>query len=291
MNAPHKVGIGTPLSRVDGTDKVTGKAKYAAEYNVPGLLYGFAVCSRIAKGRIVKIDETRARSVPGVVDAISHENRPKQAWLDHSWKDELSIPGEPFKAFHDDKILFAGQPIAVVVAETFEAARFAASLVEVTYEEGASNIDFMASLAEKYAPSYLKRRNNYHAPKNRGDAQGAFDGAALKVEGEYHLATEHHNPMEMHASTVEWHGDGRITVYDKVQGSQNTQAFLASAFKLGQKNVRVVNAYVGGGFGSGLRPQWQVQVAVMAAIHLERSVRVVMTRAQMFTHHRQAAGD
>jgi len=284
MNAPHKVGIGTPLSRVDGADKVTGKAKYAAEYNVAGLLHGVAVCSAIAKGRIVDIDEAAARSVPGVIDVITHLNRPKQAWLDRNWRDELSIPGDPFKALHDNKILFAGQPIALVVAETFEAARFAASLVDVGYKEEAHNIDFEASLAEKFLPSQMKRRNNYHAPKNRGDAQAAFDDAALKVEGEYHLATEHHNPMEMHASTVEWHGAGKVTVYDKVQGSQNTQAYLASAFNLGQKNVRVVNAYVGGGFGSGLRPQWQVQLATMAAIHLERSVRVVMTRQQMFTH-------
>ena len=90
--------------------------------------------------------------------------------------------------------------------------------------------------------------------------------------------------MEMHASTVEWHGDGKITVYDKTQGSQGVQGYLASAFGLSKKDVRVVNAYVGGGFGSGLRPQYQVQLATMAAIHLERSVRVVMTRQQMFTH-------
>lgn len=284
MNAPAKVGIGTPLSRVDGTDKVTGKARYAAEYAVSDLLYGVAVSSRIAKGRIVSIDEEAARAVPGVVDVISHKNRPKQAWLDHSWKDELSIPGEPFKAFHDETILFAGQPIAVVVAETFEAARFAAGLIEVEYDAEPHNVNFEASLAEKFLPSYMKRRNNYHPPKNRGDAEQAFRDAPLKIDEEYHLSTEHHNPMEMHATTVEWHGDGRITVYDKIQGSQGDQAYLASALGLGKKNVRVVNAYVGGGFGSGLRPQWQVQLAVMASINLERSVRVVMTRAQMFTH-------
>ncbi len=284
MNAPAKVGIGTPLSRVDGVDKVTGAAKYAAEYNAPGLLYGVTVSSRIAKGRITAIDEQAARAVPGVVDVVSHANRPKQAWLDHSWKDELSIPGEPFKAFHDAEILFAGQPIAVVVAETFEAARYAASLIEVEYEQDEHNIDFTASLAEKFLPKPGHRRNTFHPPKNQGNAQAAFGEAALQHEGDYHLAPEHHNPMEMHASTVEWHGDGKITVYDKTQGSQGVQAYLASAFGLGKKNVRVVNAYVGGGFGSGLRPQWQVQVATMAAIHLERSVRVVMTRAQMFTH-------
>ena len=284
MNAPDKVGIGTALSRVDGVDKVTGTAKYAAEYKVAGLLHGVAVGSRIAKGRILGIEERAARAVPGVVDILTHRNRPKQAWLDRNWKDELGIPGDPFKALHDDRILFAGQPVALVVAESFEAARFAASLVHVTYEAQAHNIDFEASLAEKFLPSPLKRRNSYHAPKDRGDADGAFAKAALKVQGDYHLATEHHNPMEMHASTVQWHGDGRITVHDKVQGSQNTQQYLANAFGLGAKNVRVVNAYVGGAFGSGLRPQWQVQLATMAAIHLERSVRVVMTRQQMFTH-------
>ena len=284
MNAPQKIGIGTPLSRVDGTDKVTGKAKYAAEYAVADLLYGVAVPARIAKGRIVAVDDTAARSVPGVVEVMTHENRPKQAWLDHSWKDELSIPGEPFKALHADQVMFAGQPVAVVIAETFEAARFAASLVEVRYDDEPHNIDFDTSLSDKFLPPKGMRRNTFHPPKKRGDAPAAYDAAALKVEGEYRLATEHHNPMEMHASTVEWHGDGKVTVYDKTQGSQGVQAYLASAFKLGKSNVRVVNAYIGGGFGSGLRPQWQVQLATMAAILLERSVRVVMTREQMFYH-------
>jgi len=284
MNAPAKVGIGTPLSRVDGVDKVTGGARYAAEYNVPNLLYGVVVNARIAKGTITGIDEGAAREVPGLIDVITHLNRPKQAWLDHSWKDELSIPGEPFKAFHDEVVRFAGQPIAVAVAETFEAARFAASLIEVEYAQEAHNIDFEASLSEKFLPKPGRRRNTYHPPKNHGDAEAAFADADLQHVGEYHLAVEHHNPMEMHATTVEWHDDGTMTVYDKTQGSQGVQAYLGSAFGLGKKNVRVVNAYVGGGFGSGLRPQWQVQVATMAAMHLERSVRVVMTRQQMFTH-------
>lgn len=284
MNAPTKVGIGTPLSRVDGVDKVTGRAKYAAEYAVEGLLHGVAVPARIAKGRIAAIDDMAARAVPGVIEVMTHENRPKQAWLDRNWKDELAIPGDPFKALHDDRVLFAGQPVALVIAETFEAARFAASLLDVTYEEEAHNIDFEASLAEKFLPPKGMRRNNYHPPKSRGDAPAAFDAAALRHEGAYHLAPEHHNPMEMHATTVEWHGDGSVTVYDKCQGPQGVQAYLASAFGLGKKNVRVVNAYVGGGFGSGLRPQWQVQLATMGAMLMERSVRVVMTRQQMFYH-------
>jgi xanthine dehydrogenase YagR molybdenum-binding subunit len=240
------------------------------------------VPSRIAKGRITGIDDALARQVPGVVEVLTHENRPSEAWFNRSWKDELNIPGEPFKALHDEKILFAGQPVALVLAETFEAARYASSLVQVRYEEEAHNVDFQASLAEKFEPS--KKRSSFHPPKNRGDAGAAFARSEVKVDAEYHLATEHHNPMEMHATTVEWHGDGKITVYDKTQGSQGVQSFLASAFGFSKSDVRVVNAYVGGAFGSGLRPQWQVQVATLAAKHMKRSVRVVMTRQQMFTH-------
>ena len=284
MDAPQKVGIGTALSRVDGVAKVTGTARYAAEYYVPDLLYGVTVVSAIAKGRIVSIDEEAARAVPGVVDVVSHLNRPKHAWLNRSWKDQLKIPGEPFKAFHDETILFASQPIAVVVAETFEAARFAASLVEVAYEAEPHNVDFEKSLEEKFYPKPGHRRDTFHPPKNHGDAEGAFAAAAVRHEGTYDLAVEHQMQMEMHASTVHWHGDGTVTIYDKVQGSQTSQAYVASAFGLGAKNVRVVNAFVGGGFGGALRPQWQLQVATMAAMHLERSVRVVMTRSQMFSH-------
>ncbi|MES3154695.1 xanthine dehydrogenase family protein molybdopterin-binding subunit [Sphingomonas faeni] len=282
MATQMKVGIGTPLSRVDGRDKVTGAAKYAAEYAVPDMLYGVIVSSAIAKGKITGFDDAAARSVPGVVEILSHENRPKEAWFDHSYKDELNIPGEPFKALHDETIMFSGQPVALVLAETFEAARYAANLLSVQYENEVHNIDFEKSLEEKFLPK--KKRNTYHPPKTRGEPDAAFEASALQLSETYHLAPEHHNPMEMHASTVEWHGDGKITVYDKTQGSQGVQAYIASAFGFSKKDVRVVNAYVGGGFGSGLRPQYQVQLAVLAAKKLERSVRVVMTRQQMFTH-------
>ena len=284
MDASEAVGIGTPLNRVDGIAKVTGAAKYAAEYEVPDMLYGVAVVSKIARGQIVSIDERLARSVPGVVDVISHLNRPHHAWLNKSWKDELAIPGQPFRAFHDADILFAAQPIALVVAETFEAARFAASLVKIDYEQEPHNIDFAASLAEKFLPPPGKRRNIYHSPISHGDAESAYRDAEVKHEGEYHLGVEHQMPMEMFASTVHWHGDGTVTIYDKNQGSVSVRDFVANAFGLGKNNVRVVNAYVGGAFGSGLRPLWQVQVATMAAIVLKRSVRVVMTRSQMFSH-------
>ena len=284
MDTSEAVGIGTPLNRVDGVAKVTGVAKYAAEYEVPDMLYGVTVVSRIAKGQIASIDERLARRVPGVVDVISHLNRPHHAWLNKSWKDELAIPGKPFRAFHDADIMFAAQPIALVVAETFEAARFAASLVEVEYDQEPHNIDFATSLKEKFLPGPGNRRDLYHPPISHGDAESAYREAEVQHEGEYHLGVEHQMPMEMFASTVHWHGDGTVTIYDKNQGSVSARNYVANAFGLGKDKVRVVNAYVGGGFGSGLRPQWQLQVATMAAIVLKRSIRVVMTRSQMFSH-------
>lgn len=275
-------GIGSAINRVDGAAKVTGRARYAAEYPAPGLLYGVVVSSTIAKGRIIDIDEDAARAVPGVVEVLTHKNRPHVAWMDRSYPEEAGPPGSPFRALYDDGISFSAQPIALVLAETFEAARCAAGLVTVSYEVEAHNTDFEKALAEKFLPK--KKRATFHPPKNRGDAEAAFKAAPLTISAEYHMAPEHHNPMEMHASTVIWEGDGKITVYDKTQGPQNVQAYLASVFGFSARNVRVMNPYVGGGFGSGLRPQYQVYLAVMAAKMLERSVRVVMTRQQMFSH-------
>ena len=284
----ERVGIGSAINRVDGLAKVTGSARYAAEHPVANLLHGFVVSSAIAKGSIVSIETAAARAIPGVVEIITHENRPHIAWFDRSYQDEVAPPGSPFRALYDDKIHFSAQPIALVVAESFEAARDAAALVDVTYKTETHNTDFDIALGEKFMPS--KKRSTYHPPKNRGDADTAFKNAPLKIAADYHLATEHHNPMEMHATTVSWDGDGRITVYDKTQGPQNVQAYLAAVFNFSAKKVRVMNPYVGGGFGSGLRPQYNVYLATLAAKMLERSVRVVLTRQQMFSHvHRPEA--
>ena len=288
MNVTTKIGIGSAINRVDGLEKVTGTAKYAAEYAPPGMVYGVVVSATIAKGSIDAIDDAAARSVPGVVEVLTHKNRPHIAWRDSNYRDEVGPPGSPFRALGDAKILFSGQPLAVVLAETFEAARYAASLIAVTYEAEPHNTDFEASMAEKFEPS--KKRETFHPPKSRGDAEAALSAAPRAISAEYHLATEHHNPIEMHATTVAWEGDGRITVHDKTQGPQNVQTYIANIFGFSKDKVRVLNPYVGGAFGSGLRPQYQVYLAVMAAKKLERSVRLVLTRQQMFTHvHRPEA--
>ena len=266
--------IGTPTSRVDGRAKVTGAAKYAAEFNGPGLAYGSVVASTIAKGRIVRIDTSEALRVGGVIDVLTHENRPKMARTDRAYMDDVAPGGSPFRPLYADKIMFNGQPIALVLAEEWEVARFAATLVRVEYE------------AEAHATDLLRRRDDAKVIQSpaapRGKAEKAFKEAQVRHEAEYCIPIEHHNPMELFASTVTWDGGGKITVYDKTQGVQNVQRYVCSVFGMKAGDVRVVSPYVGGAFGSGLRPQYQVVLAVLAARALERSVRLVLTRQQMY---------
>ena len=284
----HIPKVGQALSRIDGVDKVTGKARYAAEHFPPDMLYGWIVSSPIAKGKITAIDDAAARAHAGVVEIISHLNRQHLALLDHSYKDDVAVPGSPFRPLHDEHIAFSAQPVALVVAETLEAARDAASLLVIRYEATPHNTDFDIALGEKFEPK--RKRTGFQAPKSRGDADSALAAAPVRHSATYRLGTHHHNPMEMHGATVHWHGDGKITVYDKTQGAQNVQAYLAAIFGFSKDDVCVLNPYVGGAFGSGLRPQYHVFLATLAAKMLQRSVRVAMTREQMFSHvHRPQA--
>lgn len=268
--------IGSPTSRVDGRDKVTGAAKYAGEFNVSGLLHASVIGSTIAKGRISRIDASEAMSVDGVVAVLTHENRPPMADNDKAYKDAVAPDqGSPFRPLYDDKIRFSGQPIALVLAEDSETARFAASLVRVEYEPEKHVTDIHAKLNDAVA---LK------APaRPRGDAASALTAAPVRHHGEYYVPIEHHNPMEPYASTVVWESDGKITVYEKTQGVQNVHDYVCNVFGLRPEEVRVMSPFVGGAFGSGLRPQYQVVLAVLAARALMRSVRVVLTRQQMYS--------
>jgi len=268
--------IGTPTSRVDGHAKVTGSAKYAGEFAGPGLAYGSVIQSTIAKGRIAGIDISEATSVAGVIAVLSHKNRPPMAGTDRAYRDETAPEGgSPFRPLYDDKIKFSGQPIALVLAEDFETARYAASLVRIQYEEEAHVTDLFQELDEAKAIST--------PPKPRGKADKALADAAVRHQGEYFIPVEHHNPMELFASTVIFGADGKLTVYDKTQGVQNVQRYVRGIFKMKADDVRVISPFVGGAFGSGLRPQYQVVLAVLAARALQRSVRLVLTRQQMYT--------
>src|SRR5437899_7462637 len=267
--------IGSATSRVDGRAKVTGDAKYAGEINASGLAYGSVIESTIPKGRIARIDASEALRVEGVLEVLTHQNRPRMAESDEAWKDDVAPEeGSPFRPLYDDKIRFSGQPIALVLAEEWEVARYAASLVRIEYERQA------------FATDLHKERDRAFVVKNpekpRGDAEKAYAAADVRHEADYFIPTEHHNPMELFASTVMWDGGGKITVYDKTQGVQNVQRYLCNVFNKKADHLRVISPFVGGAFGAGLRPQYQVVLAVLGTLALKRSVRLVLTRQQMY---------
>ncbi|MDF0521997.1 xanthine dehydrogenase family protein molybdopterin-binding subunit [Bradyrhizobium yuanmingense] len=267
--------VGTSTSRVDGRAKVTGAAKYAGEFAADRLLHGFVVEASIARGRIVRLDTSEALKVKGVVDVLTHEHRPPLADKDEAWKDEVAPEkGSPLRPLYDNRIKFNGQPIALVVAEDWETAKFAATRVRVEYEQEAFATDLESERGK------AKKVDQPHKP--RGDAAAALARAAVRHEADYVIPTEHHNPMELFATTAVWNGSGGLTVYDKTQGVQNVQKFLCSVFAKKPDDIRVISPYVGGAFGSGLRPQHQVVLATLAALALKRSVRVVLTRQQMY---------
>ena len=268
--------IGAATPRIDGRAKVTGAAKYAGEFNVPNLVYGFIVESTIAKGRIVRIDTRDALQVAGVVDVLTHQNRPPLADTDKAWKDDVAPEkGSPFRPLYDDKILFSRQPVALVLAEDWETARFAASQVRVEYEDEPSVTDIIAQRDTAFVVEKPE--------KPRGDAASAIAAADVRHAAEYFVPTEHHNPMELYATTAVWDAGGKLTVYDKTQGVQNVQRYLCNVFDKKSDDVSVMGPFMGGGFGSGLRPQYQVVLAVLGAVALQRPVRLVLTRQQMYS--------
>lgn len=273
--------IGQPTSRVDGPLKVTGQAKYAAEFAADGLVYGVVVSGAIGKGTIKKIDDTEALSLKGVLKVFTYENVSGLPWFDKSYKDEDSPVGSPFRPLHSNKIRFSMQPVALVVAETFELANYAASLLKIEYREDKHETVLMDHLDKAHkAP---KGKTGFEEPKSRGDADKAFKAAEFKIEAEYLHSAEHHNPMEMFATTAVWEEDDKLTVYDKTQGIFNCQKYISHVFGLSTKDVRVISPFVGGAFGSGLRPQYQLFMAVLASLELKRAVCVSLTREQMFS--------
>ena len=279
-----KPSIGQPINRLEGNLKVTGAAKYAGEYHVPDLLYGYILNSTITKGKITRINTERAKALPGVKEVFTHKNRPSLAWFDMQYTDMDAPPGSPFRPLYNEDIKFYGQPIALVVASTFEMARYAVTFIAVEYEEEDFEMNLHDHLDKARPPqpglaSLLKAL----PPKPKGDFEKAYEGSEVKVSAEFSHGTEHHNPLELFATTTVYEGKGKVTIYDKTQGTVNSQLYVGNVFGLKFKNVRVISPYVGGAFGSGLRPQHQLFFSVMAALELKQSVRVTLDRHQMFT--------
>ncbi len=275
-------GIGAAVPRVDGHAKVTGEARYAADQQPADLVHAVVVSSAVARGRIVRFDLAEALAVPGVLEVLTHERRPKVRSLAFFYKDMVAPPGQPFRPLHDGEIRHSGQPVALVLASSFAAARHAARLVRVHVDPAPHETSLVEHIARARPPKGKRLGSGPHA-STRGTPDAAYTGAAVQVDATFLNAPEHHNPMELFATTVIRDADGHLTVHDKTQGPQNTRGMLARVFGVPKRRLTVKNEYVGGAFGAGLRPQYPAVLAVMAALALERSVQLVLTRQQMFT--------
>ncbi len=259
------------MKRVDGRLKVTGAARYSAEFNVKGIAYGVLVGSTIAKGTVKSVDTKMAESAPGVLAAITHFNCPKPPGYQSA---DPNAKG-PVKVFFDDKILYNGHPVALVVADTFERATYAASLVKAQY------------VAEKHHTSLKDNMANAVSPHDDGEYKrsivDAWQSAPIKVEQEYTLPSEVHNPMELHGIVARWDAADKITVWTKTQGVKDTQNTISQTFKIPLDNVQVNSKFVGGAFGSALQVWAHEIAALIGAKVVKRPVKLILTRADMFT--------
>jgi xanthine dehydrogenase YagR molybdenum-binding subunit len=272
--------IGKPVSRVDGRQKVTGGATYAAEFEAQGHAYGAIVRSTVANGRIVSFDTAAAEGAPGVIAVLTHRNAPRLAYREHKAAPDPII-GERLHVLQDDRVGHQGQPIALVIADTLEQANHAAMLLRVAYAPEAAATDI--NRAEPVDPSHEKNDQGEVQPDEtrRGDPEGALAAAEVKVDETYVIPRENHNPIEMHATIAAWDGD-RLTLWDKTQFVHNVADEIAAVFGIAAENIRVVSPFVGGAFGSGLRAWPHVTLATLGARVAERPVKVMLSRREMY---------
>jgi len=280
--------IGSPLVRVEGPRKVTGRATYTHEERGAGPpLVGFLVEATIGRGRITELDASRAERAPGVRGVITHRNAPRQ----HQPKPDpavLSPYGRAFPVLTDTEIRCYAQPIALVVADTFEQARDAAGLVEVAYEPAEGRFDLAARLDRAYAPPTV--RGWIQTDSLVGDFDAGFAGAPVQIDATYTTPYEFGAPMEPHSALAVWHGE-LVTVYASTQIVADARLRIARTLGLAPSQVRVIAHLVGGGFGSKLGVHAETLLAVIAARQLGRPVKVTATRQQTFSlaGHRPAA--
>ncbi|MBO0947962.1 xanthine dehydrogenase family protein molybdopterin-binding subunit [Fibrella forsythiae] len=257
---------GTPISRIDGIAKVTGKAAYSTDYPVKDLAYAVLFKSTIAAGTILNIDTSVAEKAPGVLAVITHKNAPK-----------LNVNGglRGGSLLQSPEVEFFGQHIGIVVAETFEQARHASHLISVDYDKKEPKVDF-----ETLAPNAVLPKEKDKADASRGDAKAALSSAAYKVEETYSTPIEHHHPLEPHATIAEWNGD-RVTLYNSSQIVNGAQTSAANTLNIKPEQVRIVTPYIGGGFGSK-GGQWaNLVLTAIAAKQVNRPVKLALTRQQM----------
>ncbi|WP_433111866.1 xanthine dehydrogenase family protein molybdopterin-binding subunit [Micromonospora sp. CA-246542] len=261
--------IGQAYPRLEGREKVTGAARYAVEYPVDGVTYGWVVPATVVRGRITRIDTTEALASPGVLAVVHHGNAPR-----------LATMVEPdLWLLQDPAVHYRGQYVAVVVASSLEAAREGARLVRVEYDTGPHS----TVLTDDHPGLYKPDEVNPHYPTDtaEGDFDAGYAAAPVRVDVTYRTPAYHNNPMEPHATTAQW-TDGRLLVHDSNQGASSVRATLSELFDLPSESVRVIAEHVGGGFGSKGYAKAAVVLTALAARHVDRPVKLALTRQQIF---------
>jgi CO/xanthine dehydrogenase Mo-binding subunit len=262
--------VGTPMDRVDGRLKVMGAATYPIDVTLPGVAYAVLLGSTVTSGRIRQIAVDAAERAPGVLAVVTHVNTPVLAR-----GPETPIGPQPLPPFQSDAVLHYRQHLAMVVAETMEDARAAAALIEVTYERDTPVLSFedprTSPVFHPWTPDH-----------DRGDVPRALAAADVQVRETYSTANNTNNPIGLFATVAAWDGDA-LTVHDTTQYPHAVRDTLAAAFGIDPAGVRVLVPFVGGAFGAGLRVWPHTILAALAARVTRRPVKLVLTRAQMFT--------
>jgi xanthine dehydrogenase YagR molybdenum-binding subunit len=271
---PPSAIIGADVPRIDGPLKTTGTARYASDYNFPGLVYAVPVRATIASGKVLRIDSTAAEAMPGVLLVMHHGNIIPLYRNASGGRNSESRP-----AFEDETVSYWGQYVAAVVAETFEQAQAAAAAVRVDYEPAKFNVD--RSLSDSLPPE--GQPGGPRVMSHRGDTDAAFASAPVKVDEVYITPVETHNPMEMHATVAVWDGK-KYTLYESSQGVMNHQNVMAQVLGEPKENVEVVSRFIGSGFGGKLFPWPHSAIAAAASRRLKRPVKFTLSRKMMFSN-------
>jgi xanthine dehydrogenase YagR molybdenum-binding subunit len=271
-------GIGAPVDRVDGTAKTTGAARFSAEYHYADITHAALVHATVSRGTIVAIDTAAALAHPGVVAVLTHENAPKLKSTAKGLNLGSFASGTNVDYLNTDEVLWNGQPVAVVVADTVEAASHAASLVTVRYRTLPSSVDFAEAESEA---TPQKSNALLKAGERKGDAFAALAAAPVSVDARYTTPPYNHNAIEPHATTAAWDGD-RLTVHDSTQGIIFVRAVLSKKFGVPAANIRVICPFVGGGFGGKANVWPGTVLAALAARVVGRPVRLMLTREGVY---------
>jgi xanthine dehydrogenase YagR molybdenum-binding subunit len=269
--------VGAPINRTDGWAKVSGSARYAAEHPVAGLAHACLVTSTIPSGRVRRIDTSEADKVPGLLLVMTHENVLQLPRETKAGKVSPPI-GRVLSLLQDADVHYNNQPIAVVVAETFEAAREAAGRLRIDYDTAPARLDFEQARQQVHPPEKVLTQET---DTRRGNLQAGMLSASTSIDFTYRTPVEHHNPIEPHATIAIWEGE-HLTLYDSTQYMKGVQRTVAGTLGIAPEQVTVLCPYVGGAFGCKGSVWSHVVLAAMAARMAHRPVKLVLDRSQMF---------